>query len=148
MTGPRSSSMTLPTSRAPLRAIVFTLSALSLLLLVSACARTQPILNIEEEPVITGSGEMPSLLKVRGAIFTACRDKGWLINPREDGHIIATAHVRRHAAIVDISYTPAAYSITYRDSKVLLYDGQMIHRNYNKWVQLLSERIKLELNKL
>ena len=56
--------------------------------------------------------------------------------------------MRQHTAVVDIRYSPESYSISYRDSAVLLYDGQVIHRNYNKWVQLLSERIQLELNKV
>ena len=56
--------------------------------------------------------------------------------------------MRKHTAVVDIRYTPERYSISYRDSEVLLYDGSMIHRNYNKWVQPLSERINLEINKL
>lgn len=97
---------------------------------------------------MTASGTTPSLAQVRSAIITACRGKGWWINPRGDDHIIATAHVRRHTAVVDIRFSPDRYAITYKDSEVLLYDGQQIHRNYNKWVQLLEERINAEFAKL
>jgi hypothetical protein len=117
-------------------------------MLAAACARTMPVYNVAEAPVVTASGNTPSAVQVRDAIITACRDKGWLVNPRADGHIIATAHVRRHTAVVDIHYSPARYAITYKDSEVLLYDGQQIHRNYNKWVQLLEERINFELQQL
>jgi hypothetical protein len=117
-------------------------------LLVAACARTLPIYNVAEAPVVTASGTTPSPGQVKDAIITACRDKGWWVNPRADGHVIATAHVRQHTAIVDIRYSAEHYAITYKDSEVLLYDGQQIHRNYNKWVQLLEERINAELRKL
>ena len=131
------------------RAFCLALSTLTLLILLSACARTQPVLNITDEPVVTRSGETPSLAEVRSAIITACNDKEWLVDSSvEDNVIIATVHVRQHTAVVDIRYSPESYSISYRDSAVLLYDGQVIHRNYNKWVQLLSERIQLELNKI
>ncbi|WP_193370924.1 hypothetical protein [Pelagibius marinus] len=140
--------MSLPTNQPPLRSILSPILGLSLLLIVSACARTQPVLNITEEAVVTASGEAPSLAEVENAIVTACHDKSWLVDPTDEGHIVATAHVRHHTAIVDIVYSTERYSITYKDSDVLLYDGEKIHRNYNKWVQLLSERINLELNKL
>jgi hypothetical protein len=117
-------------------------------LLVAACARTLPVYNVTAAPVVTASGTTPSLAQVKGAIITACRDKGWFVNPRADDHVIATAHVRQHTAVVDIHYSPEHYAITYKDSEVLLYDGQQIHRNYNKWIQLLEERINVELQKL
>ena len=53
--------------------------------------------------------------------------------------------VRQHFASVDIHYDSNSYSIRYKDSKVLMYDGTNIHRNYNKWVQLLDQQIKLNL---
>lgn len=123
-------------------------SFLSLGLLLAACVRTQPVYNVTEIPVVTASPGTPSLDQVKGAIITACREKEWLVNPVEDGFIVATAHVRSHTAVVDIRYSPTSYSITYKDSDALLYDGEKIHRNYNKWIKLLSERIDLELNKI
>jgi hypothetical protein len=36
----------------------------------------------------------------------------------------------------------------YKDSDVLLYDGTKIHRNYNKWVELLERQINIELSTL
>ncbi|WP_340115538.1 hypothetical protein [Pelagibius sp. 7325] len=123
-------------------------SMLSLSLMLAACARTQPIYNVAEAPVVTASSGAPRLDQVRSAIITACREKEWFVNPVEDGLIVATAHVRQHTAVVDIHYTPTSYSITYKDSDTLLYDGEQIHRNYNKWVKLLAEKIDFELNKI
>ena len=123
-------------------------SILSLALLLTACARTLPVYNVTEAPVVTASGTTPSLEQVEGAIVTACRDKEWFVDPVADGHIVATVHVRKHTAVVDILYSPTNYSIKYKDSEMLLYDGTLIHRNYNKWVKLLADRIDHELNSL
>lgn len=123
-------------------------SMLSLCLVLAACARTQPIYNVTEAHVITTSSDAPNLDQVRSAIITACREKEWIVDTAVDGLIVATAHVRQHTAVVDIRYSPTSYSITYKDSDTLLYDGEQIHRNYNKWVKLLAERIDLELNKI
>jgi hypothetical protein len=124
-------------------------SALCLALTVSACARTQPVHNVTEAPVITASANTPTLAQVRTAIITACRvDKRWFVDPGTEGQIIAYAQVRHHTAVVDIFYSPTSYSIRYKDSDGLLYDGQQIDGDYNERVQLLAERIDTELNKL
>lgn len=54
----------------------------------------------------------------------------------------------RHYAEVIIPYSSSAYSIYYSDSRVLDYDerAQRIHRNYNKWVILLSQAIQGHLS--
>jgi hypothetical protein len=108
----------------------------------------KPVYNVAAAPVVTASGTTPSLAQVKSAIITACRDKGWFVDPRVEGLIVATAHVRQHTAVVDVHYSPEHYAITYKDSEVLLYDGQQIHRNYNKWVQLLEARINAEFQRL
>ena len=51
-------------------------------------------------------------------------------------------------AKVDITYTTESYSVVYKDSHELLYDGKEIHRNYNNWVLQLSDRIRLQLAQL
>ena len=48
-------------------------------------------------------------------------------------------------AVVDIKYTNKAYSIDYVSSQDLLYDGNQIHRNYNKWVKILEQDINKEM---
>jgi hypothetical protein len=121
---------------------------LALGLLVAACARTLPVYNVTDAPVITASGQSPSLDQVRGAIVTACRAKGWIVDARQEGHITATANVRKHIAVVDIFYSAQRYTISYKDSEVLLYDGEKIHRNYNKWILLLEQKINAELEML
>ena len=124
------------------------LSVIAIALAVSGCARTMPIYNVTAAPVVTGSGDQPSLVDVKKAVTTAARDKGWLVKDVDDEQVEATLYVRKHTAIVDITYSPTSYKIAYKDSDVLLYDGTKIHRNYNKWIRLLEQRINLELAKL
>ena len=60
--------------------------------------------------------------------------------------MVASIVVRdRHQAWVDIPYSTKGYQIRYRDSAGLDYDGERIHRNYNKWVQLLDADIRRQL---
>jgi hypothetical protein len=121
---------------------------LALAFVVSGCVRTLPVYNVTDAPVITASGAQPNLAAVRNAITTAAQDKGWVVRDIDDEHIEATVHVRKHTAVVDILYSPSQYRIMYKSSDALLYDGTQIHRNYNKWVELLEQRINIELNKL
>jgi hypothetical protein len=46
---------------------------------------------------------------------------------------------------VDIAYTTTSYSINYKDSRGLDYDGSSIHSNYNGWVQRLDRAIARQL---
>ena len=65
-----------------------------------------------------------------------------------DDRFEASIHVRSHFAKVEIAFDTRAYSITYLDSNNLDYNAQKrkIHRNYNKWVILLSEAIQREFS--
>jgi hypothetical protein len=51
-------------------------------------------------------------------------------------------------AQVDIPYNRQMYSIVYRDSNNLDYDGVNIHSNYNSWIQNLSAAINARLSML
>lgn len=63
-------------------------------------------------------------------------------------NMVGTLNLRSHMAQVDIRYTTTSYSITYRDSKDLNYDGSNIHRNYNNWIRNLDQAIKQQLASL
>ncbi len=117
-------------------------------LAVAGCARTMPVYNVSAAPVVTKSGQV-SAEQVRGAIVEALHDKGWVVNQDDPGKILAGIVANdRHKATVDIDYSPSAYSITYKDSELLLYDGTNIHRNYNNWIMLLEQEINLRLSQI
>ena len=112
-----------------------------LLVILGACSRTQPIYSVEDAVVVTGSGETPSREKVRGAIVEAAVSKTWQVTDSDEDSISATLTNTRWRADIVINYDPEHYSIFYGDSTRLMYDGTMIHRNYNKWIKGLQQRI-------
>ena len=120
---------------------------LALFLGVSAQAwAAKPIMNIENEAVPAKlDGSTRSAEEVGKAIAAGCKVKGWTPVVVDDAQMKCSITVRgKHYAEVSIPYTESAYSILYANSRVLDYDAerQRIHRNYNKWVILLSRAIQ------
>ncbi|MFO1394638.1 MAG: hypothetical protein U1F09_12815 [Steroidobacteraceae bacterium] len=106
----------------------------------------QPILNLKDVAVPPRpDGTTYTVDEVQAAIIGGCRVKGWTPKIEAPGRITASILVRnKHYAEVSITFTQAAYSIQYVTSRDLDYDekSQEIHRNYNKWITLLSEAIQ------
>lgn len=117
-------------------------------LLVAACSRTSPIYNVEDVPVVTGSGEQPSLEEVRSAIVKAVVTKTWQPETVDANRIDATLRKGRKEAVISIVYSQANYSIMYKDSTLLLYDDGAIHRRYNSWIKGLQKTINRNLAEL
>lgn len=108
-----------------------------LVLLILMGCRTAPVYDV-------GAGRVAkahSAEEVGRVIEAAATELGWTVESEAPGKVIATLPVRHHQAVVTILYRADTYSIRYRDSEKLLYDGQKIHRNYNKWIQDLERRI-------
>lgn len=112
------------------------------------CANTAPVYNVDQQAILASSGTPPTTEQVKAAIIEAAQSKGWVVEDAGDGQLIANLDNRGHQASVTITYDATSYSISYRDSKDLKYDGQNIHRNYNRWITLLRDRINQNLNKL
>lgn len=109
---------------------------------LSACVATQPIQNIEKQ-VITSSASQE---EVRQAITDAATSLGWVIVADHGNEITAVIDVRTHQATVSIPYSSNDYSIIYKNSINLDHSGDMIHRNYNRWVANLDQQIRRNLN--
>lgn len=108
-------------------------------LLVLASCRMAPVYNVESSPL--GAPADATLAQVTEAISKAGFSLGWQMNPDTPGHMTGTLRLRSHVAVVDITYDTKIFSITYADSSNLKYDGRIIHKNYNSWVQNLSFKI-------
>ena len=117
------------------------------LALVLAACRSNPVYNVSGAPVTTSTRNY-SLGDVRGAILQAGASLGWQMKIVRAGLIVGTLYVREHMAKVEIPYDRNTYSILYRDSNNLDYDGANIHGNYNGWVQNLSNAINARLSVL
>jgi len=117
------------------------------LALVLVGCRSNPVYNVSGAPVTTSTRNY-SMGDVRGAILQAGASLGWQMKVVRPGLITGTLYVREHMATVEIPYDRRTYSILYRDSNNLDYDGANIHSNYNGWVQNLSNAINARLSVL
>ncbi len=116
---------------------------MALALLITGCT-SKPVYNAKEN----FSSEMGfSNEQMSRAIVTALNDRQWTVQSIKPGMIKASITVRgRHHAEIDIPYTPTSFEIDYRSSTGLDYKDGQIHRNYNRWINLLRERILKELS--
>lgn len=112
---------------------------------LAACA--QPVYNVQDAPISTNL-QGASLDDVTMAIRRAGASLGWQMREQTPGHMVGTLNIRRHMAVVDIIYNLNQFSIQYRDSTNLDYNGSTIHRNYNGWIQNLENAIKVQLTSL
>jgi len=83
---------------------------------------------------------------MRSAVVGALAARGWMAAEDESSVISATLIRRGHMAKVRVAYDANSYTLGYLDSANLHYrelpDGtKQIHRNYNKWVQILMREI-------
>jgi hypothetical protein len=121
--------------------------ASALVLLISACATQQPVYNVTDAPVAVSKAN-PTLDEVGKAIQRAGVALGWQMKETKPGHMLGTLYLRTHVAVVDINYSVKSYSIKYKDSTDLKFDGATIHRNYNGWIQNLDKGIRAQLSTL
>ena len=123
------------------------LALIGLLALALVGCKSNPVYNIEGAP-ISASTSGYSLRDVRDAIQQAGVSLGWQMKDVQPGLIVGTLVVRDHMAQVEIPYNRTSYSILYRDSQNLNYDGVSIHSNYNGWIQRLNGAINAQLSRL
>ena len=118
-------------------------AGLAILLLACAAVTVQ---NVENAPINTSNANY-DLNDVTKAIQRAGTGLGWQMKEQTPGHIVATLFLRSHMAKVDITYTLDEYSINYSESKNLNYDAakNTIHKNYNGWIQNLTNAINAQL---
>jgi hypothetical protein len=111
-----------------------------------AGCRTAAVYDVVDAPVVgPAGGQKSTSAQVRNAIMRAGSGLGWEIKEVQPFLLEGTLHLRTHMARVSIPYSAERYSIVYKDSENLQYDGKMIHSNYNGWVQNLDKAIKSQL---
>ncbi len=106
-----------------------------------------PVYNVEEATVVANVSNV-SAEDVRKSIIRAGGTLGWNIKDVKPGLLEGTLHLRTHMAKVEIPYSTKSYSILYKDSTNLKYDGTKIHSNYNGWIQNLQKAIEVQLDTL
>lgn len=102
-----------------------------------AC-RSGLVYNVVNDQFLTTA---PTLDDAGKTIKLAGASLGWQVKQAEPGHLIATLPIRAHVAIVDITHDTKQFTIMYKNSTNLDYDGTNIHSNYNGWVLNLQNAI-------
>jgi len=122
---------------------IFILIILSVFL---AACKSAPVLNVSDEQF---GAQNKTMDEVTQGIKLAGSGLGWQMKTVKQGQIIGTLYLRTHMAKVNITYDTKSYNINYKDSTNLDYktnssshDGQdVIHSNYNGWIQNLNNAI-------
>lgn len=130
-----------------MKTIIKVLAITLAIALVAGC-RTAPVYNIEQAPVVASTDGQLSADQVKKAIVRAGGGLGWVMKDAGSNRLEGTLRARRHMAKIDVEYSPKSYSIQYKDSEQLNYDGSQIHPNYNGWIQRLQQRIQAEISML
>jgi hypothetical protein len=115
--------------------------------LLAACATGQPIYNVSQTSIVTNKPN-PTSDDVRQAIIRAGTGLNWQMKAEGPGRMTGRLALRTHLAVVDVSYDSKSYSLRYKDSQNLDYNGSTIHRNYNSWIQNLDRAIQAQLTAL
>lgn len=110
---------------------------------MTACSRLAPINNIQNQPVPNGLTQS----EVKDSILAAGKYREFSMSPVSDGVIDGTYTSGKHMIKVEIDYSTNSYSIHYKSSHNMLAEGDMIHYNYNRWVNNLNADIQRELSK-
>jgi len=123
----------------------------TLALIVGCVSHGAPIRSIEGQPVTTNRAA--SLDEIGNAIVRAGASLNMQMRKVRPGLVEATyvpmgGANKGLSATMEIKYDSKQYSIVYKDSTGLGYDGSKIHKNYNNWVQSLDNRIRVQLSTL
>ena len=104
-----------------------------------------PVYNVTNRPIVPSGGKPKTLNEVKAAILEAGRARRWTMREVEPGHLEATVRPGGLAAIVDIRYSTTSYSISYKRSEGVEYDGTKIYSRYNTWIENLQQEIDKRL---
>jgi len=107
-------------------------------------SRVEPIYNVVNHPIPASAQKLPLDVIAKAIIAGGARTQ-WQIAPGSGG-LVGVLNVRdKHQANVAITYSQTSFNITLVSSSNLLQEGNLIHRNYNRWVRELERNIADQL---
>ena len=118
------------------------LVAVTLALASAGCAMTMPMPNYDHQNI---TQFRRSTDEVGAAIERALVSRNWVVTARRPGELDASLVGPEFRADITIPYSATTYSLRYRESQGLDYDGENIHRHYNNWLNNLTISIEREL---
>jgi hypothetical protein len=131
-----------------IRKTIQSVAAIAVVLLLMGFGAGTPIRNVIDAPIPPHpAATMENLEK---AVVRAGLTLGWRMTPKGPGKVEGVLDIRKHQAIIDVTFDTKTYSITYRDSTNLDYkpENKTIHSNYNGWIQNLDKAIRAQVSVL
>jgi hypothetical protein len=104
-----------------------------------ACRSLVPIYEVNDAPLLV-EGDV-TLDDVADAIWRAGGQLGWEIQRESPGVLRGTLRLRSHLAVVRIEHDTRSFSIHGVETRGIRREGDLIHPNYNGWIQNLRTRI-------
>ena len=123
-------------------------AAAAAFLLLAGFGAGTPVFNVQSAPI--PANPAATMENIEKAVIRAGLTLGWQVTPIEPGKAEAVLNIRRHRAVVDITYNTKSFNIHYKDSINLDYDAQekTIHSNYNGWIRNLEKAIRAQVSVL
>lgn len=111
---------------------------------LAGCAKTIPVRNYMDMPIAQYGSEKSTSESVEKAIVRGAVSLGWKTEIQKKGEILATLNIRSHQLVVLITHDDKHFSIQYKDSVNLKYNGTKIHRQYANWLNNLINTINAQ----
>lgn len=123
-------------------------AALGMLLLAAAC--TKPMQKVEASSYGWGPQKGVTLAQMRSTIEKTAQDLGWQLSDVQPGSFTAKQEwgATKHNIVCGVVYDEKSFSIRYKDSKNMSFNGSSIHHTYNDMVTALRDNIKTNVSKL
>jgi hypothetical protein len=123
-------------------------SSMGILLTGCFIKRTEPLYNVQNNPITEEEIGTGIYSEVYRAIKEAGLSTNWKIRKIKEGEAQGKLSDKKHPATIKITYNNKFYSINYVKSKNFKYNSSenTIHKNYNKWVQRLENKINKNLS--
>lgn len=124
------------------------IAALGILLLAAAC--TQPIKRIDNSNYGWGPQKGVTPAQIQSTVEKTAYGLGWELTDVKTGSFTARRawDGDKHNVVVDVVYDAKKFSIRYKNSKAMSYDGSSIHHTYNDMVETLRDTIKKNVSDL
>ncbi|MDY6471484.1 MAG: hypothetical protein SPK70_10490, partial [Succinivibrio dextrinosolvens] len=123
---------------------------MSLSILMAGCSSPTRYLRANEIlPIYETISPELDVNEVRATILSVASQKGWQLESEDTvNHEIYLVQNRKEKLIakIKIAYSSSGYQMYYVDSKGFKYDGEKIHKRFNRWVVSLNENIKQTLS--
>ncbi len=123
-------------------------AALGILLLSAAC--TKPLAKVEGSSYGWGPQKGVTLAQMQSTIEKTAQDLGWELSDAQPGSFTGTRAwgAGKHNIVIGVAYNEKTFSIRYKDSRNMSFNGSSIHHTYNDMVDTLKDHIKTNVSNL